>query len=182
MSLAAYEVWWRLVDEISLNFSELFIIRKYLKIRLKNRGSPCYFLSSRGQKIKNITKIEQKKLFLCTFLVSFFMAFFAQKRIYTIYRGGSRTAATSKMKHFLIIVNGWEPLTIITKRSILDVAAALNSSLKYIIWLCVWLIFWTRSSIKLIYFRSLCRKMTEISPYFNTRTDVVQILIDDFFF
>ena len=25
----------------------------------KNRGSPCYFLSSRGKKIKNITKIEQ---------------------------------------------------------------------------------------------------------------------------
>ena len=26
-------------------------------------GSPYYFLSSRGQKIKNITKIEQKRLF-----------------------------------------------------------------------------------------------------------------------
>ena len=41
-------------------------------------------------------------------------------------RGGSRTAATSKMEHFVIIVNGWKPLTIITKLSILDVAAALN--------------------------------------------------------
>ena len=47
-------------------------------------GSPCYFLSSRGQKIKNITKTEQKRLFLCTFLVSLFMAFLAQKLIYTI--------------------------------------------------------------------------------------------------
>ena len=47
-------------------------------------GSPCYFLSSRGQKIKNITKIEQKRLFLFTFLVSFFMALLAQKMIYTI--------------------------------------------------------------------------------------------------
>ena len=45
-------------------------------------------------------------------------------------RGGSRTAATSKMERFVIIVNGFEPLTIITKRSILDVAAALDSPLK----------------------------------------------------
>ena len=49
---------WKLVDEISLNFPELFIKGKYVKIKFKNRESPCYFLSSRGQKIKNITKIE----------------------------------------------------------------------------------------------------------------------------
>ena len=30
------------------------------------------------------------------------------------------------MKRFVVIVNGWKPLTIITKRSILDVAAALD--------------------------------------------------------
>ena len=62
----------------------MFIKGKYVKIRFKNRGSPCYFLSSRGQKIKNITKIEQKRLFLFTFFVSFFMAFLMQKLIYTI--------------------------------------------------------------------------------------------------
>ena len=44
-------------------------------------------------------------------------------------RGGSRTAATSKMELFEIIVNGWKPLTIITKRSILDVAAVLDAPL-----------------------------------------------------
>ena len=41
-------------------------------------------------------------------------------------RGGSRTPATSKMKRFAIIVNGFQPLTYITEHSILDVAAALN--------------------------------------------------------
>ena len=41
-------------------------------------------------------------------------------------RGGSRTAATSKMQLFVIIVHGWKPLTIITKSSILDVAAVLD--------------------------------------------------------
>ena len=44
-------------------------------------------------------------------------------------RGGSRFAATSKMERFVIIVNGWKPLTGIIKRSILDVAAALDSPL-----------------------------------------------------
>ena len=44
-------------------------------------------------------------------------------------RGGSRAAATSKMERFVIIVNGGKPLTIITKRSILDVAAALDPPL-----------------------------------------------------
>ena len=41
-------------------------------------------------------------------------------------RGGSRAAATSKMERFVIIVNDFQPLTIITKCSILDVAAALD--------------------------------------------------------
>ena len=44
-------------------------------------------------------------------------------------RCGSRTAATSKMERFVIIVNGFHPLTIITKRSILIDAAVLDPSL-----------------------------------------------------
>ena len=40
-----------------------------------------------------------------------------------MFRGGSRTAATSKIELFVIIVNGLQPLTIIRKCSILDVAA-----------------------------------------------------------
>ena len=48
------------------------------------------------------------------------------------YRDRSRAAATSKMECFVIIVNGFQLLTIITKRSILDVAAALDSPLNYL--------------------------------------------------
>ena len=44
----------------------------------------------------------------------------------SVSRGGSRAAATPKMECFVIIVNGFQPLTIITKYSILDVAAALD--------------------------------------------------------
>ena len=43
-----------------------------------------YFLSFRRQKIKNITKNEQKRLLLFPFLVSFIMAFLAQKLIHAI--------------------------------------------------------------------------------------------------
>ena len=45
-------------------------------------------------------------------------------------RGGDRAAATSKIERFVIIVNGWKPLTIITKHSILDVAAVLDPPLE----------------------------------------------------
>ena len=44
-------------------------------------------------------------------------------------RGRSRPAATSKTERFVIIVNGFQLLTIITNCSILDVAAALDPPL-----------------------------------------------------
>ena len=46
-----------------------------------------------------------------------------------VTRDGSRTAATSKMERFVIIVIGWKPLTVITKCSILDVVAVLDPPL-----------------------------------------------------
>ena len=46
------------------------------------------------------------------------------------FKGRSRTAATSKMERSVIIVNGFQPLTIITKRFILDVAAVLDPPLQ----------------------------------------------------
>ena len=57
-------------------------------------------------------------------------------------KGVSSAAGTSKMKRFVIIVNGIQSLTIITKRSILDVAAALDpplhrnrpAALRWLIW------------------------------------------------
>ena len=48
------------------------------------------------------------------------------------YTRGSRTAATSKTEHFVIIVNGFQLLTIITKGSIVNVAAVLDPPLRYI--------------------------------------------------
>ena len=46
-----------------------------------------------------------------------------------ICRARTRTAATSKVELFVIIVNGFQPLTIITKSSTLDVAAVLDPPL-----------------------------------------------------
>ena len=53
---------------------------------------------------------------------------FVLKICLQIVRGGSRTAATSKMERFVIIVNGFQ-LPIVTKGSILDVAAVLDPPL-----------------------------------------------------
>ena len=52
----------KLDDEISLNFPELFVIGKYVKIRFKN---------IRNKNIKNILKIEQTTVFLFTFWFHF---------------------------------------------------------------------------------------------------------------
>ena len=46
-----------------------------------------------------------------------------------VSRDGSRTAATSKIERFVIIINGLQPLTIITKHSILNVAAVVDPPL-----------------------------------------------------
>ena len=48
---------------------------------------------------------------------------------YSLIRGGSRPAVTSKMELFVIILNGFHPLTIIAKCSILDVATYLDPPL-----------------------------------------------------
>ena len=53
------------------------------------------------------------------------------KRHNTFPKADLGLAATSKMKRFVIIVNDWKPLTIITKRSISDVAAALDPPLLF---------------------------------------------------
>ena len=44
-------------------------------------------------------------------------------------KGGSRAAITSKIERFVITVNDWKQLTVITKPSILDVVAALDPPL-----------------------------------------------------
>ena len=55
---------------------------------------------------------------------------FSKTNAYVKSKGESRTAATSKMERFAIINNGFQPLTIIPKCSILDVAAVLDLHLK----------------------------------------------------
>ena len=49
-----------------------------------------------------------------------------QTRLAYVRGGGSRTSVTFKMELFVIIVNGFQPLTVTTKSSILDVAAVLD--------------------------------------------------------
>ena len=73
----------KLVNEISLNFPELFFTGKYVNIRFKNRVSPCYFLSYRDQKSEILQILNKRDCF--TYILGFiFMAFLVQKLIYTV--------------------------------------------------------------------------------------------------
>ena len=63
----------------------------------------------------------------------------------------SRTAATSKMERFVITVNSWKPLTIITKLSISDVAAVLDPPLSQMINAMVYLWSWNNSTYMTIF-------------------------------
>ena len=95
------------VDTIQIDKEYWSVIRKF-------------FYPVQGKRQCNKIIIKKSKLF-------------QHGALYVEYRGGSRTAATSKMERFVIIVNGFQPLTITTKRSILDVAAVLDPLLEYII-------------------------------------------------
>ena len=69
--------------------------------------------------------------FFSFWLFHSFLSFVVRSLILTYFltRGGSRTAATSQMENFEIIVNSWRPLTVIRKSSILDVSAVLDPPL-----------------------------------------------------
>ena len=54
--------------------------------------------------------------FSCKFLVLDYLCnglhYFSFPLSFLVFRGGSRTAATSKMERFVIIVNGWKPIIV----------------------------------------------------------------------
>ena len=83
--------------------------------------------------IRTLT-IFNKSNHICSFIVSSKNLVILRrvqkfKGVLKVIRGGSRAATTSKMERFVIIVNGCKSLTIITKRSILDVVAVLDPPL-----------------------------------------------------
>ena len=79
-----------------------------------------------------------------------------------IIRGRSRTTATSKIERFVIIVNGQKPLTIITKRSILDFVAVLDPPLTVISNFLQNLIPTTRDAVVELLFSVYCRNCETI--------------------
>ena len=83
-------------------------------------------VSYQGDLEKNKAFSKMSKIHLVTNVTKKMMSSYLVAAVFFIMiRDGSRTAATSKMECFTIIVNGWNPLTIITKRFILDIAAVL---------------------------------------------------------
>ena len=69
----------------------------------------------------------------CLFL--FFTGTYSLQHLWSaasVFRCGCRTATTSKMELFVIIADSFQPLTIIIKSAILDIAAALDPPLLFI--------------------------------------------------
>ena len=71
----------KVVDEISLTFPELFIIKKYVIIRFNTGDQPCNFLEVKRSTI--LQKLNKRDCF-CNILGLIFMALLAQKLIYTV--------------------------------------------------------------------------------------------------
>ena len=134
------------VHFFNVNFENVntpYLFPEEFKNFLDNNSPSNYFLILHLN-IRSIKKnFEKIKLFLKFIDLTFSVICFSETWLYALSitrdslhelpnytsRGGSRAAATSKMERFVIIVNGFQPLTIITKRSILDVAAALDPPL-----------------------------------------------------
>ena len=80
-----------------------------------------------------IVNFEHTSHLVPAILLKEFDGFLSTRYIfYIVCKDGSMTAKTSKMELFVIIANGFQPLTIITKCSILDVAAVLDPPLVWI--------------------------------------------------
>ena len=81
--------------------------------------------------ILNFSNNPQKRNLLKELNYSIVINYSIVQKNFPIFRGGFRAAATSEMESFVIIVNGFQPLTIITKLSIVDVTAVLDQPLLF---------------------------------------------------
>ena len=110
----------------------LLSVRRLYKLLFERRcdGSSRFYIVKLLQVF--CLKTKKKVKIVCVQVIPYIHShkgLFPYISMATITTGGSGVAATSKMECFVMIVNGWQPLTIITKRSILDLAAALDPPL-----------------------------------------------------
>ena len=83
-------------------------------------------------------------------------------------RGGSRTAETFKMERFVIIVNDWNQLTIITKRSILTRVWA-NRKIRFS---CIGIKKWQFHEVRSI-IQEVRRSIQELHSYYIQELDSI---------
>ena len=110
---------WKIGSQLSVATFWIFIsLKKLLKIFFEEIiNGKLYFC---------VEKVETALIYV----QSWWLLHNQSQQWKTRTRGGSRAVATSKMEDFVITVNGFEPLTIITKGSILNVAAVLDPPLR----------------------------------------------------
>ena len=88
----------------------------YLVVKLFFSSDTLFFRSHEIRPLKNVPFFSEVVYLIKIVLIA-------------LFRDGSRAAAISKIERFVIIANGFQLLTITTKHSILDVAAALDPPL-----------------------------------------------------
>ena len=116
-------------------FFKYYVITQVLSMTFKETQNPpnLMVIVLLALKIKLFSYIKWSSDRWFTWLSWWFfltLSYKAYNKNKTMYiRHEARTAATSKIERFVIIVNGWKPLTIITKCFILHVAAALDPPL-----------------------------------------------------
>ena len=114
--------WITVCKNVNNNFNHVVLVSLLLILNIFDNFFYCFYILHRTSKCL-LAPIFHKSPFGVR-VIRFY------HNIHSTHgRCGSRTAVTSKMERFVIIVNGFQPLTIITKRSILDVVAVLDPPL-----------------------------------------------------
>ena len=114
-----------------------FTLQSVLEYLLRKTSKSNCFETYIGSRATSNVQVSFPRGFQALFFARYILnpgEFYEMRNIISLIvqsnsRGGSRAAATSKMEHFVIIVNSCKPLTIIKKRSVLDVEAALDPPL-----------------------------------------------------
>ena len=105
----------------------LGILYRKLNSNLKKKSLRHYVRTYRSA-VKGIKMSNNNKALYKNAVIKCFLIYYVLQN--NLFLDGYMTAVISKMEHFVTIVNTFQPLTIITNGSILDVAAVLDPPLQ----------------------------------------------------
>ena len=144
-SVQMWSFFWSVFSHIRTEYGDLWSKVYLFKVNNRNTRVRCKMCSKLTKKYQdNVIDIALVSLLLDLNVLTPFssvcnvgfehliVCWVHQVPVKSIFRDGSRATATSKMERFVIMFNGFQPLTIITKCSILDVTVSLDPPLIFI--------------------------------------------------